>query len=647
MVACVKSTVRAFLWALGALAFSVGVVACGGDETTDLGQNQVFGYDDAFDEEIIEIDPGDEVEWLMVGDNPHNVFASDGSWESELVMERGDRYVRTFDEPGVYPYFCTLHGDAEGGGMAGYIVVGDVPDYELPTADKVPAVPDWTGETIEVPTDAPTIQDAVDTADPGDMVLIASGTYNESVTVRTPSLIIRGEDRNTTILDGEHELSNGLHVVADGVAIENITARNYDVNGFYWTGVTGYRGSYITAYNNGDYGIYAFDSVDGRFNDVFASGNRDSGIYIGQCYPCNAVLEDSISVENGLAYSGTNAGGELYLINNYFADNMGGVAPNSLDSELYPPHREVYIGGNLVMNNNNGDAPTKGLARLAWGEGIVLAGGEGDRVEKNLVLNHDRLGVVTNVLPDQNIWWASDNVVENNTIAGTGVYDIGLVGPLSKGNCFEGNQMAGFTASPLLRLYHSCTGINMPFQFDLGTLFFLLGAQADGSSGVPAGSDHRTWPAPGPQDVMPSDSPVAPAYEVFEKPDLSQITTPAAPAGVEIQSKEITVSGVPVTEPTFWTFLFTLWGYFLPLALVGAWIGLAIWDMVRRQDELSKGLFIAWFAAILLLPILGVILYFIFGKSKIPGWVRGVIVGGGIGAYLIVLVAMMLISGVV
>ncbi|KAA3639275.1 MAG: plastocyanin, partial [Armatimonadetes bacterium] len=415
------------------------------------------------------------------------------------------------------------------------------------------------------------------------------------------------------------------------------------------TGVTGYRGSYLTAHNNGDYGIYGFDSFDGQFDHVFASGNRDSCIYIGQCYPCNAVVTDSISVENGLAFSGTNAGGDLYLINSVWEDNMGGLAPNSLDSELYPPHREVYIGGNLVINNNNADAPTKGFARLAWGEGIVLAGGEGDVVEKNLVVNHDRIGIVTNVLPDKNIWWASDNTVRDNTIAGTGIADLGLVGPLSKGNCFEGNLMAGWTVPPFVSLYHTCGGINMPFQFDLGTLFFLMGAQADANAHVPPGSDYRTWPPPGDQINMPDaqTATAMPAYQVFEKPNLDEIKTPELPAGIEIRSKELVVSGVPVTEPTVWTFVLTLWGYFLPLALVGAWIGLAIWDMVRREDEMSKGAVIGWFAAILLIPILGVILYYIFGKSTIPAWLRGLVVGGGAAAYLIVLVAMLLVSGAV
>jgi hypothetical protein len=49
------------------------------------------------------------------------------------------------------------------------------------------------------------------------------------------------------ILDGGFELDNGVRVTgAAGVAIENMTARNYTRNGFFWTGVEGYRASYLT-----------------------------------------------------------------------------------------------------------------------------------------------------------------------------------------------------------------------------------------------------------------------------------------------------------------------------------------------------------------------------------------------------------------
>jgi hypothetical protein len=138
-----------------------------------------------------------------------------------------------------------------------------------------------------------------------------------------------------------------------------------------------------------------------------------------------------------------------------------------------------------------------------------------------------------------------------------------------------------------------------------------------------------------------------PAYQVFVKPDLASITTPDLPPGTDIRGKEITVSGVPITDPTVWTFIFSLWAYVLPLALIGAWMALAIWDIVRRQDQMSKGATVGWYAVILLIPIFGVVAYFIFGRSKVEPWLRWLIVGGGAAAYVIVMIVLLLVSGAV
>ena len=124
---------------------------------------------------------------------------------------------------------------------------------------------------------------------------------------------------------------------ADGVAVENLTARNYTENGFFWTGVLGYRGSYLTAYRNGDYGIYAFDSQYGQFDHSYASGSPDSGFYIGQCNPCHAVITDVVSEYNQLGYSGTNASGDLFIVNSVWSHNRTGIVPNSLDGEELAP----------------------------------------------------------------------------------------------------------------------------------------------------------------------------------------------------------------------------------------------------------------------------------------------------------------------
>jgi hypothetical protein len=76
--------------------------------------------------------------------------------------------------------------------------------------------------------------------------------------------------------------------------------------------------------------------------------------------------------------------------------------------------------------SNKVDGPTKSLARLGWGEGIVPGGSVGSIVEKNLDVT--RYGIVTTMLPDKNIYQAKDNSVHNSTIAGTGTGDFVLSG---------------------------------------------------------------------------------------------------------------------------------------------------------------------------------------------------------------------------
>src|SRR5262249_13409190 len=155
------------------------------------------------------------------------------------------------------------------------------------TAPKITA----SGRTIRVPRDARTIQRAVDRGRPGDLVLVSPGVYHESVTVATNGLVIRGVDRNRTILDGDFRRHNGINVVgAAGVAIENLTARDYTENGFFWNDARGFRASYASAYRNGDYGFYAYGSQWGTLEHSYASGSPDAGFYIGQCNPCHTVI---------------------------------------------------------------------------------------------------------------------------------------------------------------------------------------------------------------------------------------------------------------------------------------------------------------------------------------------------------------------
>src|SRR5579863_7771499 len=73
------------------------------------------------------------------------------------------------------------------------------------------------------------IQAAVDAAKPGDFILIDIGTYDEQVAITTPMLHLRGMDRNRVVVDGQHQVGDGILVSkADGVTIENLTVHDFD-----------------------------------------------------------------------------------------------------------------------------------------------------------------------------------------------------------------------------------------------------------------------------------------------------------------------------------------------------------------------------------------------------------------------------------
>ena len=95
-----------------------------------------------------------------------------------------------------------------------------------------------------------------------------------------------------------------------------------------------------------------------------------------------------------------------------------------------------------------------------------------------------------------------------------------------------------------------------------------------------------------------------------------------------------------------WSLFFGFWANLLPVILFAALLSITLWDLVRRED-IKRSSMIMWVALALLVPFFGVIGYLIFGKSSIPGWQRGVIVGGGLGSYLVILVIGLLVGGIV
>jgi hypothetical protein len=395
--------------------------------------------------------------------------------------------------------------------------------------------------TLEVPGDYATIQAAVEHAVPGDLILVSPGTYHEAVEVGVEDITIRGLDRNAVILDGQHDLRSGIVVRADGVSIENLTVHSYRLNGVIFTGsgelghfeddyrnlpeldengtvphLERFRIAYVTSYNNGLYGLYAFQSRNGVIEQSYASGHPDSGLYVGQCSPCNTVVDGVTMENNAIGYEGTNATGDVYIVRSVFRGNRLGVTPNSQTQELLSPQRETYVVGNLVVDNDNPDTPP--IARGFFGGGIAVGGGVADYIARNRVSGHDAFGIGVITL---NPFDPESNIVEGNLLSDNRVdlvYAPSSSVTTSLANCFASNE---FTSSipAAIEEFMPCPGADGPVALE-----DLLLPRA------PRGVDYRDMAAPPAQPQMPGDVRARPAPLPAQPsfPDLASIGVPDA-----------------------------------------------------------------------------------------------------------------------
>ena len=145
----------------------------------------------------------------------------------------------------------------------------------------------------------------------------------------------------------------------------------------------GYRGSYVTAYRNGDYGLFAFDSQYGHVRPLVRVGEPGLGLLhrAVRSVPRGHHRHRPPSTTSS-GYSGTNASGDLYLVNSVWSRTTAPASCRTASTvEALAPQGEASSPATWSRQRRRRRRATDDdVWDVALGGGIVIAGGIGNTI---------------------------------------------------------------------------------------------------------------------------------------------------------------------------------------------------------------------------------------------------------------------------
>ena len=255
--------------------------------------------------------------------------------------------------------------------------------------------------TIRVPADQPTIQAGIGAAAPGDMVLVAPGTYVERINFLGRAIIVASEaGPSGTIIDG-----------GAGGAVVTFNAgegRGAVISGFTITNGGGFSGSGVVVSNasptidfntitanrgcdgvgiNVSFGspLITNNQITGNVRTECSGGLGGAGIKVSGASAAviesNFIADNSLTGGNGGGISLFAAGAPVIRNNRIVRNSVSGVSPAARGGGIYIVNQsDALIVQNLIVGNSAGEG-----GGIYW---LVPSGARGPRLVNNTMVDN-------------------------------------------------------------------------------------------------------------------------------------------------------------------------------------------------------------------------------------------------------------------
>jgi parallel beta-helix repeat protein len=239
------------------------------------------------------------------------------------------------------------------------------------------------------------IQNAVDHASPGTIILLDPGVYTQTVEVSRPGILIAGRGgAGAVILSNPGGADNGISVDpgVTNFALIGVSVEGFDSNGVLLNEVQQFTLIGNRLINDGDYGLFPSLCFAGFVAGNFATGNSDTGIYVGQSAAVAVVGNTASGNVNGIEVE--NSVG-VQVFENAVFDNTVGILVDLLPGLTVPFASNTTVSDNLVVANNhpNFGNPSDIASVAPSGVGIFVLGTNATTVANNTVLGNATIGI--------------------------------------------------------------------------------------------------------------------------------------------------------------------------------------------------------------------------------------------------------------